>query len=130
MSSELDPLLPENEPAPEISADYDRRNRSKKQSHVVEGTKNDKDSDANFRSTGGDGSQLRVMIGLFICVVGLGLLISSLSSNALGERRKSPKAPRPGQEPFCASGQNIVSKPSVWYELCPTIFTKNVLNQV
>ncbi|KAL9603355.1 MAG: hypothetical protein Q9219_001217 [cf. Caloplaca sp. 3 TL-2023] len=95
--SESDPLLPPNESAPEISGQgyFHQKTRHGKepQSHIIEDTRDPKEDFEDVRDPIVVASPLRVLVLLFLCVVGLGLLISFLSSNGFHERQKAPLVP-------------------------------------
>ncbi|KAL8836365.1 MAG: hypothetical protein Q9170_002938 [Blastenia crenularia] len=94
MPSELDPLLPQNDSAPEISGSgfrHSKRRQDEPDSHVLQDAENDKViNDPKLPSYGMAGGSLRVIVIMFTCVVGLGLVISFLSSDGFHDRWKSP----------------------------------------
>ncbi|KAL9007005.1 MAG: hypothetical protein Q9188_000293 [Gyalolechia gomerana] len=95
MPSESDPLLPQYPSAPEISGNGHRRKPrcQSDQAHVVQDTDNDKETAEASRSPGEGPSPLRVIVILFTSVVGLGLLISFLSSDGFRGKWKIPRTP-------------------------------------
>ena len=99
MPSETDPLLPDNEPAPEIVGyGYSRHQKAGSQtqfqyqhpSHLVETTEEDDGKESETRSAT-DNSPLRTIFAIFSVVVCFGLFLSLLLN---GESGKSAKAPR------------------------------------
>ena len=90
MPSELDPLLPHNEPAPEISGNGFRRIDTKNRSYVAQEVESGEHFGEDVRSHGGGASPLRITMALFTCVVGLGFLVSLLSSGGLARSWRPP----------------------------------------
>ena len=106
MPSEVDPLLPRTEPAPEIvgygfsqkqNADaYDDR-PYQYQAHINQRSNRERDKEPGPEA-GTDTSPLRTILTIFTTVVAFGLILSILISERLGQ---PPKAP-----------QTVPSKPS------------------
>lgn len=103
MPSEIDPLLPNNEPAPEIvgygysraqKEDYydDSQTQTQYQTHVDKSSVQHRGRETDSESQAGtNSSPLRTIFSIFTIVVGFGLILSILIS---GEFGKSPKAPQ------------------------------------
>lgn len=84
MPSELDPLLPNNEPAPEISGyGYSKSSRGRFE------TAEDPEYAESVEESGA--SQFKSIIALFTVVVGFALLIALLVPGGLGWARDPPK---------------------------------------
>lgn len=112
MPSELDPLLPQNEPAPEISGNgyrQSKRHQNESPAHVAHDVVNDEGSDPGPESSVAGTSPIRTTIWMFICVVGLGLLIS-FSSGGFRERWKPPIAPNVPDKGLSARVDKILSE--------------------
>ena len=99
MPSELDPLLPRNEPAPEIvgygfsqkqKADAYDESQYQHQAHVVESSNQERDEKPEAEA-GTDNSPLRTILTIFTTVVGFGLILSILISGELGKSAKAPQ---------------------------------------
>lgn len=95
MPSESDPLLPQYPSTPEISGSgFGRKPRLQSdQAHVVQDTDNDKENTRGLRDPSASPSPLRIILILFTSVVGLGLVISFLSSDGFRGRWKLPSTP-------------------------------------
>ena len=101
MPSEIDPLLPNNEPAPEIvgygysraqKEDYYDNSQIQYQTHINKSSVPDHGRETDSESQAGtNSSPLRTILSIFTIVVGFGLILSILIS---GEFGKSPKAPQ------------------------------------
>ncbi|KAL8795722.1 MAG: hypothetical protein Q9195_001773 [Heterodermia aff. obscurata] len=98
MPSEVDPLLPRNEPAPEIvgygfsrkqNADAHDESPYQYQAHINERSNQERDKESD-PEPGTDTSPLRTILTIFTTVVAFGLILSILVSGRLGE---SPRAP-------------------------------------
>ena len=99
MPSETDPLLPNNEPAPEIvglgcsrkqKSGYDDQSPYQYSSHVAGSTDPDqyKESDTG---AGNDVSPLRTILTIFTTVVGFGFILSILIAGEFGKRARAPQ---------------------------------------
>lgn len=86
MPSELDPLLPNNDPAPEISG-YGHSKPSRGQFEAAE----DPDDEETLAQAQVGASPLKSIFALFTIVVGFALLIALLVPGGLGS---SPKLPQ------------------------------------
>lgn len=113
MSTELDPLLPQNEPAPEISGngyDWMKKRRNDYQTHVGEDTENDKDAARDVDSSSAGASPLRTIVAMFISVVGLGLLISFVLSDGFHGKWRLPQSPIVPNNSLTARVDKILSE--------------------
>ena len=81
MPSELDPLLPKNKPAPEISGDGFDHNAPEIQDPEEQKRRVVDEEDLNMVSSS---SPLRTLVTLFTVVVGFGILLSLLVPGGLG----------------------------------------------
>ncbi|KAL9020241.1 MAG: hypothetical protein Q9185_002524 [Variospora sp. 1 TL-2023] len=111
MPSELDPLLPQNDPSPEIQSSWrprTKRHHSDIQAHIVEDTENNQDSGGDNDSLRTNASSLRPIMGIFVFVVGLGLLTSYVFSH--GFRRKVPSTPSVPDASVAARVHTILSE--------------------
>lgn len=95
MPSETDPLLPHNEPAPEIVG-YGFSRQSRKDYHeeysssAAETSNNDEEKATETKSDS-DVSPIRTVIIVFIVVVGFALAISSLITGSLRRQDQAPE---------------------------------------
>lgn len=111
MPSELDPLLPQNDPSPEIQSSWrprTKRHQNDIQAHIVEDTENNQDSGGDNDSPRANASSLRPIMGIFVFVVGLGLLTSYVFSH--GFRRKVPSTPSVPDASVAARVHTILSE--------------------
>lgn len=99
MPSELDPLLPRNEPAPEIvgygfsqkqKADAYDDSQYQYQAHVIESSNQERDKESEPEA-GSDTSPLRTILTIFTTVVSFGLILSILISGEFGKSAKAPQ---------------------------------------
>lgn len=97
MSTELDPLLPQNEPAPEISGHgYHHAKRPENNDYedlVVQDSDRDKGFARDVATPDAGTSSLRTIIVLFVSVVILGLLLSFISSDGFRGEKGQPRSP-------------------------------------
>ena len=84
MPSEEDPLLPNNEPAPEISG-YGYSKASRGQFEAAQ----DPEYEETLQQAGA--SPLKFILALFMVVVGFALFLALLVPSGLGSAPKSPK---------------------------------------
>lgn len=101
MPSEIDPLLPNNEPAPEIigygysraqKIDYYDNSQAQYQTHVDKSSDQGRGKDPESESQDGSNtSPLRTIFSIFTVVIAFGLILSLIISGEIG---KSPKAPQ------------------------------------
>lgn len=81
MPSELDPLLPKNKPAPEISGDGFEHNAPEVQDQEERKRRVAEEEDLNMVSSS---SSLRTLVILFTVVVGFGIFLSLLVPGGFG----------------------------------------------
>ncbi|KAL8986751.1 MAG: hypothetical protein Q9177_003985, partial [Variospora cf. flavescens] len=111
MPSELDPLLPQNDPSPEIQSSWrprTKRHQNDIKAHIVQDTENNQDSGGDNDSPRANASSLRPIMGIFVFVVGLGLLTSFVFSH--GFRRKVPSTPSVPDASVAARVHTILSE--------------------
>ena len=98
MPSEVDPLLPRNEPAPEIvgygfsqkqNADSYDESPYQYQARVSERSDQHRDKESDPEA-GTDTSPMRTILTIFTTVVAFGLILSVLISDRLGKSAKAP----------------------------------------
>ena len=95
MPSELDPLLPRNEPAPEIVG-YGFSQKQKADAHDEspyshESSNQERDKESSEPAAGTDTSPLRTILTIFTIVISFGLILSALISGELGKSAKAPQ---------------------------------------
>ena len=95
MPSETDPLLPDNEPAPEIVGHGFSRKSTKSyqdqfSSYTAETVTKDEDRGSAMNDAAGVSPMRTVLLG-FVCVVAFALAISSLFTGKLGGQKQAPK---------------------------------------
>ena len=99
MPSEVDPLLPRNEPAPEIvgygfsqkqNADAYDESPYQYQAHISKRSNQERDKESDPEA-GTDTSPLRTILTIFTTVVAFGLILSILVSERLGKPAKGPQ---------------------------------------
>lgn len=100
MYSEIDPLLPQNTPSPEISG-YGYSKAKQHQPEIVEDYQEEEEQDAapaSIDPSASGASPLSTLIGLFTFVVAVGFLIALLMGGSDTEPLPHPKQPigKPG----------------------------------
>lgn len=113
MASEIDPLLPDNEPAPEISGNgyrHKSKYRRPDQSHIVREIENDKDVEQDSATPATGSSPLRTILGIFTVVAGLGLLVTWLSPSVPHKRREPPDVPKTPSSSLSARVDRILTE--------------------
>ncbi|KAL8949321.1 MAG: hypothetical protein Q9222_004560 [Ikaeria aurantiellina] len=112
MPSELDPLLPQNEPAPEISGNGSHKpvQRSRDRNIIIQEARDDGASDSDLSSSETGSSALRTTLGIFATVVGLGLLMAWLSSSGFHQGQRPSTTPIAPSRNLSARVDTILSK--------------------
>ena len=127
MPQETDPLLPNNEAAPEIvgygfshkqKPGHQKQLKNKYPSHVVEAVEEDNDKGADTR-LGTNTSPLATILTIFSVVVCFGLFLSILISGQSGKAVKAPQDAPPKRTSSIASRvERILSEhPLIGYQL-------------
>ena len=99
MPSEVDPLLPKNEPAPEIvgygfsqkqNADAYDESPYHYQADISERSNQERDKESDPEA-GTDTSPMRTILAIFTTVVAFGLILSILISGEFGKSARAPQ---------------------------------------